>query len=131
MYCGNCGIKIDNSNNFCTNCGISLKQSKVKEDSGMKVASIILGGLGIFSNLTIIFSFVGFVISLIGLILGIIVTKKEKNVIGIVLNAFSLSLSIIIISIFIIVLRFTFKTPKEFVGEIQYYEKFDDVLHTY
>ena len=133
MYCSNCGQK-NNNNKFCTNCGINLKPTKVKEESGMKIASIILGGLGIFANLTIIFSFFGFIISLIGLILGIITTKKEKNIVGIVLNSVALFISIILISIFIIIFSTIFKTPEEFIEEIhhnQYYEKFDDVLDTY
>ncbi|MBQ2872836.1 MAG: zinc ribbon domain-containing protein [Bacilli bacterium] len=130
MYCSNCGEK-NNNNKFCTNCGINLKPIKTKEDSGLKIASIILGGLGIFANLTIIFSFFGFVVSLIGLILGIITIKKEKNIIGIVLNSVSLFLSIIMISIFIIIFRSIFRTPEEFVEEFQHYEKFDNVLDTY
>lgn len=134
MYCNNCGTKINNDNKFCTNCGINLKPIKAKEDSTLKIASIILGGIGIFANLTIIFSLIGFVISLIGLILGIIATKKEKNIIGIVLNSVAIFLSITMVSIFILILRFAFETPEEFVEETipnQYYEKFDDVLDTY
>jgi hypothetical protein len=133
MYCSNCGQKNDN-NKFCTNCGINLKPAKIKEDSEMKIASIILGGLGIFANLTIVFSFFGSIISLIGLILGIITTKKEKNTIGIILNSVSLFISIIMISIFVIIFRSVFKTPEEFIEGINhnhYYEKFDDVLDTY
>lgn len=134
MYCSNCGIKVNNNNKFCTNCGINLKTIKVKEESGIKLASIILGSIGIFTNLTIIFSFFGFIISLIGLILGIVATKKEKNAIGIILNSVGLFLSITIISIFILIFRFAFETPEEFIEETHsnnYYEKFNDVLDTY
>lgn len=96
VYCSNCGTK-NMRNNFCTNCGNKLgvvNVDKKSTDNGLKTASIVLGIIGIVGSLTLIFTFVGMLISIIGLILGIAATKKGKNVAGIVLNSVGMVLSI-------------------------------------
>ena len=84
MYCTKCGFK-NEGNSYCSNCGNKLENVvvnnnvKVNDNSnGLKTASIVLGILGIVGSVLIIFVPVGFVLSLIGLILGIIATKKGR-----------------------------------------------------
>ena len=137
MYCINCGNRND-GNNFCVNCGMNLKIKKTKEDSGLKIFSIILGALGIGVSLTFIFSFIGFILSLIGLILAIIAKKKEKNIIGIILNSVGLILSILIIIFWILIFRFAFSISDRDIDRYDdnyynngYYEKFNDIIDIY
>ena len=102
MYCQNCGNKIIENNKFCTNCGTRLINNQtneinnnIKKDSGLKIASIILGVIGISTVLTFIFAPLGVIISIVGLILAICSSKKEKNSVGIILNIITLILSLI------------------------------------
>lgn len=115
MYCSNCGTK-NEGNKFCVKCGNKLNVvssnntndnvSVKKETSGLKTASIILGILGIVGALVVIFAPVSLILTIIGLILGIVATKKVKNVSGIVLNSVGLFLSIIMLGLFILVIMF-------------------------
>ena len=106
FFCENCGNKIDNNNNFCVNCGNKINRVnnnsinfKNEESNGLKIASIVLGSISIVGC---IFFPISIILSIIGLILGIIATKKGKNMLGIILNVIGLLLSMLII--FIIVL---------------------------
>ena len=95
-FCSNCGSK-NMGNNFCTNCGNKLGVVNVNKNSssnGLKTASIVLGIIGIVGSLTFVSTFIGMVVSIVGLILGIVATKKGKNVAGIVLNSVGMVLSI-------------------------------------
>ena len=109
FFCENCGNKIDNNNNFCVNCGNKINRVnnnslnvKNEESNWLKSASIVLGSISIVGCITLIFFPISIILSIIGLILGIIATKKGKNMLGIILNVIGLLLSILII--FIIVL---------------------------
>lgn len=109
-FCSNCGKKVD-GNKFCTKCGNRLDNvnstvTDGKENSGLKTVSIVLGILGIVGSVMVIFSPFGFILSLIGLILAIIAIKKVKNVIGIVLNSIGLFLSVGMIIIVGLLIRF-------------------------
>lgn len=165
MYCTNCGNKC-NGGNFCTRCGNKLEELKVdnttmnkgvnnkvvvkEENSGLKTASIVLGILGIVGSLMIVFFPVSFILSLIGLILGIVATKKVKNVVGIILNSVGLFLSIIICIAcvwFLICIGSGIKTGSDFYDEYynddynwnyddyfddsESYESFNDIMGTY
>lgn len=146
MYCSNCGKKIDSGNTFCTGCGFKLgnignMNNRVKsqeEVSGLKIASIILGVLGIIGSLTWIFSPISIIIALVGLILGIVATKKVKNAVGIILSSVGLGLSLIMILLLVLVFRSTFDIISGYEEESyyddyynNYYEKFKDVIDKY
>jgi len=101
MFCENCGNKLADNALFCPECGTKIEKKNIDSKmvntnnnsnikSGLKTASIVLGVLGIVGGLTVIFSIPGFIMSLIGLILGICATKKVKNILGIVLSSVGL-----------------------------------------
>lgn len=108
MYCKNCGAKLKKTDKFCGSCGeaqnsgneekiVSEKTKKIVDrptDNGTKTASVVLGVMSILFSLTIFF---GFIISIVGLILGITVHKEDKTFIsGIILNIIGLVFSILI-----------------------------------
>lgn len=141
MYCSNCGIKND-ENNYCVNCGNKLNNNNVivnKESNGLKTASIVLGILGIIGTVLIVFSPISFVLSLIGLILGIVANKKIRNVSGIILNSIGLFFSIIILGIIWLILMFMFGNSFDeisdyrdnYVFDREYYEKFQNIIEEY
>ena len=104
-FCVSCGNKIVNNYKYCTHCGKQIVNETIKtENNKLIIASIVLGSLGIFGALTVVLCPIGIIISLIGLILGIIANKKTKNVIGIVLSilGFVFSLSTLIVMIVLI-----------------------------
>lgn len=110
MYCTSCGSRIGADSNFCSECGSKLEygytgsidnnvNTVVKSDScGMKIASIVLGILGIIGTFFVFLSPVSLILTIVGLIFGIISMKTCNNVVGIVLNSIGLFLSVIIIS---------------------------------
>jgi len=112
VNCVNCGNKIKKSDSFCVICGkkIENKQEKNNNSSncGLKIASIVLGILGIIFSLMLFLSPVSFIISLIGLILGICALKHVKNVVGIVLNSIGLFLSVLIIILIVVIFNYTY-----------------------
>lgn len=114
MFCENCGNKLADNALFCPECGVKVEKRNIENKpvntnnnvkSGLKTASIVLGVLGIVGALTLIFSIPGFIMSLIGLILGICSTKKVKNVLGIVLSSVGLCISIVAIFLSIVLFR--------------------------
>lgn len=119
MHCETCGNKLDNNAQFCPECGTKIEKKNIDNKtintnnsikSGLKTASIVLGILGIVVSLTLLFSIPGFIMSLIGVILGICATKKVKNILGIVLSSVGLFISIVstILSIFVFSYLFNF-----------------------
>ena len=140
MYCSNCGNR-NEGNNFCTRCGILLSNNNIntlgqgEDKNGLKTASIILGIIGIVGSLTILLSFVGVVVSLIGLILGIVATKKGRNVVGIVLNSVGLFLSISILLLLFIFVSFVINEYGDYEGSYynkeDYFDNFDDYYEQY
>lgn len=145
MYCSNCGTKND-GNNYCVKCGNKLvinnsnNNKDIKEEgNGLKTSSIILGILGIIGSVLIIFSPISFVFSLIGLILGIVATKKVRNVSGIVLNSIGLFLSLIILGIIGLIFNFVIDNRYDEIDrdwdnhafDKGYYEKFKNIIEEY
>ena len=148
MYCSNCGNKIDNSNKYCVYCGIKLDKIGLentsnivkKEENGLRIVSIVLGILGIIGSVTFIFFVYAFILSVVGLILGICATKKGRNVLGIVLNSVGLVLSIIMFCLFIYLMFYAgsndyddyddyYDDRYEYnYGYDNYYEKFKDII---
>ena len=86
MYCTSCGKQVDVNSSFCTGCGARISVANVQEDSGKKVASIVLGCIGIFGALQVIFAPISLILTIVGLILGVMASRKESNVAGIILN---------------------------------------------
>ena len=112
MYCSNCGNKIVEGNSFCTKCGIRVvsgRKSIVKDEkNGLKTASLVLGIMGIVGSLTLVLSPLAFVISLVGIILGVIAKKSIKNVEGILISSIGLFLSSLMFVISMLVIYFVF-----------------------
>ena len=84
MVCSKCNKKLDKNEKFCIYCGTkveNIKKEEIKNDivvqeNGLRIASIVLGSIGIVGTLLIIFSPISLILSLVGLILGIVATKK-------------------------------------------------------
>ena len=122
MYCCNCGEK-SNGENYCFNCGNKLNSVITNNNvsngnsDGLRTASIVLGIIGIIGNVLIVFFPITFILSLIGLILGINANKKERNVLGIVLNSIGLFLSTCIIAFFVFLFNIIIN-----IGTSDYYD---------
>lgn len=132
MYCSNCGNKIGEGNSFCTKCGIRVvggRNNTVKnEKNGLKTASLVLGTMGIVGSLTLILSPLAFVLSLVGIILGVIAKKSVKNVEGILVSSIGLCLSSLMFAISMLVIYFVIE-PDNFNTEYEedsYKEEFYD-----
>lgn len=102
MYCINCGNRIENKNdNFCSNCGVMLDKDYEEEivvrsnNNDDKDISIIFGTFAIVGSLMIIFAPFCFIISLIGIIMGLMLFKRERNISGILLSFVGLVMSIL------------------------------------
>lgn len=142
MYCSNCGTKND-GNNYCVKCGNKLEFNNnnvvIEEGKSLKTASIVLGILGIIGSVLIIFSPISFVLSLIGLILGIVATKKIRNVSGIVLSSIGLFLSLIILGIIGLIFNIAIENRYDEIDKYRdnytfdrgYYEKFKNIIEEY
>lgn len=119
MYCTNCGNKLNNNDNFCNNCGekrvelenVNVNNNNVNNNNsnGMKIASIILGSISIVGSLMFIFAPFCFILSIIGLILGICALKKGKNVSGILLSSIGFVLSIVMTIFIVLLFMFMFE----------------------
>ena len=87
-YCPQCGKKINYSSDYQA---ITIKEKNSTEN--MRSASIALGIISLIGLSLFIFSPISLILSLIGLIFAI---KANKNTAGIILNAISLFLAVII-----------------------------------
>lgn len=131
-FCSRCGSKND-GNKFCTQCGNKLDNSNNgvidrNEKSGLKTASIVLGILSIVGTFMIVFSPISFILSLVGLILGIISTNKVKNIFGIVLNSIGLLISIAVTLIMFFLIRYVVVSYNDYDKNYYYdnhYNKFE------
>ena len=107
MYCSNCGKSLNGSEKYCPNCGKEVTNNQayygdeIGDTSSGKTPSIILGILGNLGAVLVIFSPISFILSLIGLIIAIRVSKKVNNTAGIILNAIGLFLSLISLAVVI------------------------------
>ena len=127
MYCGNCGSKNEN-NKYCTNCGHELEKTNnqnidlnIKEINIYKIISIVLGVLGIAGASVIVFSPISLVLSIVGLIIAVIGSRKSKNVLGIILNAIGTILSVISIIIVSMLIRVAIIGINNLINEISSY----------
>ena len=126
-FCPKCGNKVENNCSFCTKCGMNLinntnnyngNNNVVKsEGSSTRVASIVLGILGILGAVLFIFAPISLILSIIGLILGIIATKKCRNVAGIVLSSIGLFISLIMCVLIGMLIYFAFITVDTTYGD--------------
>lgn len=136
MYCTSCGNKINDGDKYCTNCGIKLdKIDNVIEDvkvsegtNGLKIASIILGIIGIIGSLMFIFAPFCLIVSIIGLVLGFCALKKGSNVVGILLSSIGLVLSIIMSVVLVLIFIYMIRGASGYINENydKYYEYFDN-----
>ncbi|MBO5530397.1 MAG: zinc-ribbon domain-containing protein [Bacilli bacterium] len=98
MYCNNCGTENEKETKFCVKCGKELG----KKGEGLGTASMILGIISIV--LSFIITVVTLPLSITGLILGIVnKAKGGKKISGIVLNAISIFLSIVLIFVYLFI----------------------------
>ena len=123
MYCSNCGNKLMGSEKYCPNCGNNTEgntqeiiSNEGSQSTGGKSSSIVLGILGIIGSILVIFSPISFLLSLIGLIIGIKTNKYLNNKVGIILNAIGLFLSLVSLIIFslFIYLLFNVSTYRDY-----------------
>ena len=115
MNCSKCNTKLNGNENYCPNCGIEIKKQnnpKPQVSNGKKTASIVLGIISLVGIFLLIFSPISFILSLIGLIIGIIANKEVSNVPGIVLNAISLFLSLIVTAIIAVIVMIIINVRK-------------------
>lgn len=133
MYCIDCGNKLNENDKFCTKCGgmVSKGVNKIdgnsvsaKNDSGMKIASIVLGSVGILGSLMFIFAPISLVLSIIGLILGLCALKKGSNVPGILLSSIGLVLSLVVTIILVIMFFMMFENGNVDNYYNDYYEDY-------
>jgi phosphate/sulfate permease len=107
MYCSNCGKKLAKDVLYCPNCGektteevkgevISNEPITKDDNNSRRETSIVLGIIAIVGVFLVIFAPISFVLSIIGLVIGIKANKNTNNTIGIVLNSISLFLSAIL-----------------------------------
>ncbi|WP_294357772.1 DUF4190 domain-containing protein [uncultured Clostridium sp.] len=79
----------------------------MQKNSGMAIASMVLGILGIFFSITFILSFLGVILALVGLVLGIVSKsqiEREKEILtgrgmamaGIICSSIALGLVVLI-----------------------------------
>ncbi len=96
MHCSKCGAKIENGTQFCSKCGAEVSNQGIEinvqntNKDGKGTASLILG------IVSFVVPCVGFITSIVGLILGIACKEKGgKRTAGIILNSIALALIII------------------------------------
>lgn len=123
MYCDKCGTRLTGNEKFCFHCGAKTINNnlnpEIKESSGKKTASIVLGIISIVGIFLVIFSPISLILSLIGLIIGIKANKEVSNVAGIVINAISLFISLIITAIIAFIVMITINISKRVdIGDI-------------
>lgn len=97
MYCKNCGAENEKDTKFCSKCGKEMKKSE-----GLGIASMVIGIISIV--LSFLITVITLPLSITGLILGIVnKAKGGKKISGIVLNAISIFLSIILIFVYLFI----------------------------
>lgn len=137
MFCINCGNKFSNNDKFCTNCGVKLETiNNVKKefnnnDNGLKIASIVLGSIGIGGAFLIIFAPVSLILSIIGLVLGLCALKKGSNVLGILLSSIGLVISLIVTVIMLLIFIFAFESVSGYEYEDFFGDEFGEYYYDY
>lgn len=109
MYCSKCGVENKNSNKYCYNCGNKLNIKNCVTSSGCKETSLVLGVMCLISS--IFLSIIGFIPGIISLVYGNKYKKESGNYgIGFVLSVIGMIIGILeligIILLFMFVVNF-------------------------
>lgn len=102
MYCSKCGVENKNSNKYCYNCGNKLDIKRSVTSSGYKETSLVLGIICLISSL--FFSIIGFIPGIISLVY----SNKYKKESGNYGTGFVLSIIGMIIGIIEVILLILF-----------------------
>lgn len=132
-FCSNCGKEIQAESSFCINCGNKLdvihqnnfnnnsmsdqNQNNSNKNNGLKIASLVIGIISIC--LSFVFNLFIIPLAIVGLILGIVYScKNKKFCIGIVLNSIGIILPIIITSLLVGIINSFYETTTNQIEEI-------------
>lgn len=107
MYCKNCSYRLVGTERYCPNCGekvnfsyAEIEKPKKEENKpsleNVRTSSITLGIISLIGIFFGIFAPISLILSIIGLVLAIRSSKNNTNTAGLILNAISLFLSLII-----------------------------------
>lgn len=107
MYCSKCGVENKNSNKYCYNCGNKLNIKNCVTSSGYKETSFVLGVMCLVSS--VFLSIIGFIPGIISLVYGNKYKKESGNygtgfvlsVIGMIIGILEL-IGIILLFMFIV-----------------------------
>lgn len=107
MYCSKCGVENKNSNKYCYNCGNKLNIKNCVTSSGYKETSLVLGVMCLISS--IFLSIIGFIPGIISLVYGNKYKKESGNygtgfvlsVIGMIIGILEL-IAIILLFMFVV-----------------------------
>lgn len=107
MYCSKCGVENKNSNKYCYNCGNKLNIKNCVTSSGYKETSLVLGVMCLVSS--VFLSIIGFIPGIISLVYGNKYKKESGNygtgfvlsVIGMIIGILEL-IGIILLFMFIV-----------------------------
>lgn len=107
MYCSKCGVENKNSNKYCYNCGNKLNIKNCVTSSGYKETSLVLGVMCLVSS--VFLSIIGFIPGIISLVYGNKYKKESGNygtgfilsVIGMIIGILEL-IGIILLFMFVV-----------------------------
>lgn len=107
MYCSKCGVENKNSNKYCYNCGNKLDIKNCVTSSGYKETSLVLGVMCLISS--IFLSIIGFIPGIISLVYGNKYKKESGSygtgfvlsVIGMIIGILEL-IAIILLFMFVV-----------------------------
>lgn len=107
MYCSKCGVENKNSNKYCYNCGNKLNIKNCVTSSGYKETSLVLGVMCLVSS--VFLSIIGFIPGIISLVYGNKYKKESGNygtgfvlsVIGMIIGILEL-IAIILLFMFVV-----------------------------
>ena len=109
MYCSKCGVENKNSNKYCYNCGNKLNIKNCVTSSGYKETSLVLGVMCLVSS--VFLSIIGFIPGIISLVYGNKYKKESGSYgTGFVLSVIGMIIGILeligIILLFMFVVNF-------------------------
>lgn len=107
MYCSKCGVLNDKTHKYCINCGNKLNIKKSVTSSGYKETSLVLGVMCLISS--IFLSIIGFIPGIISLVYGNKYKKESGSygtgfvlsVIGMIIGILEL-IAIILLFMFVV-----------------------------
>ena len=132
MFCNQCGERIPDGSNFCSYCGKSIiDNTNINQNNNscnnnfLKIVSLVIGIVSII--LSFLFNFFVIPLAIVGLILGIVYSNKEKKFCaGIVLNILGIIIPIIIILFLLVVYNNVEESIKNLWNDINYQENYND-----